>query len=306
MKYIYKEYDKPFLLEPTKLNRLLDTIHERLADYPQANVQDSFQAFLSGDRREEMTKVEDVLALDNSRKHRIRRLLIVCSASTPGATRPEHEVQVDFGAPKAATHEGSGKKTVVAITVRSDKANWANRTLSEVEEQVERTWLVYTQVALILVAVLLFLLFAFGVVLEPAKPKGQVGQRTMWLQNSDLDRVEALVRDQRIVTDQELREMVTRQLRNVLEAERPPQSTAKSETRQVLFIAIPAVAILGCVFILAFSYPMTVFLWGDAVAWYEALLQRRKIVWGFIVGILAVGLLSRFLAEGVLSLFSGK
>ena len=31
MKQIRKEYDRPFLLEPTKLTRLMNSIHERLS-----------------------------------------------------------------------------------------------------------------------------------------------------------------------------------------------------------------------------------------------------------------------------------
>ena len=97
MKEIHKEYDRSFLLEPTKLTRLLEKIHERLDEHPHATRRDHFEAFLAGNRREEMASIDDVLALENSRKHRIQRLLIVCSAATQGAVRPEPEVQVDFG-----------------------------------------------------------------------------------------------------------------------------------------------------------------------------------------------------------------
>jgi hypothetical protein len=58
MKQIYKEYAGPFLLEPTKLTRLIDTIHQRLADYPHLSTHDHFEAFLTGDRRDEMTTLE--------------------------------------------------------------------------------------------------------------------------------------------------------------------------------------------------------------------------------------------------------
>lgn len=292
------------MLEPTKLNRLIDIIHERLADHQYTTTHDSFEVFLTGNRREEMTNVDDVLALDNSPKHKIQRLLIVCSASTTGAAKPEHEVHVDFGSPKSATIDGGSKKKVVAISVRSDIVGWASRTLSELEEQVERTWLHYTQPVLTLLGILLFLLLVFSMQLAAMRPQGQVGTGTMWLQGSDLDRVEALVRDQRTITDQELREVVTRQLRNVLEAERPQKSAAKSGIRQQLFVLIPAFVILSCIFILfSTCYPMAVFLWGDEVDRYSDTVQRRKLVWNLIFGILFVGLLSKFFYEGVIPWF---
>jgi hypothetical protein len=68
MKQIYKEYARPFLVEPTKLTRLVDRIHERLAQHRDTTPRDYFEALLSGSRREEMTSVAEVLALENSRK----------------------------------------------------------------------------------------------------------------------------------------------------------------------------------------------------------------------------------------------
>jgi hypothetical protein len=140
MKHIHKEYYQPFLLEPTKLNRLVGKIHERLADHTNVASHDSFEVFLTASRREEMTTADDVLALDNSRKHEIERLVVVCSASTPDAVRPEHEEQIDFGYPRPSSTPPNSNVPLVAISVRSDAGAWADRTLSEVEEQVERTW----------------------------------------------------------------------------------------------------------------------------------------------------------------------
>jgi hypothetical protein len=138
MKQIDKEYYQPFLLEPTKLTRLVDKIHERLGEHADTIVDDSFEVFMSGNRREVMNSVDAVLALENSRKHKIQRLVIVCSAATKSATRPEHEIQVDFGKEKKIQ---STATKMVEISVRGEGASWANRTLSEVEEQVERTWM---------------------------------------------------------------------------------------------------------------------------------------------------------------------
>jgi hypothetical protein len=300
---IHKEYSRYFLFEPTKLTRFIDKIHERLADHQHTTTHDYFTVFLTGNRSEELTNVDDVLALDNSHKHKIQRLLIVCSASTAGAARPEHEVQVDFPNLQSPTLTADrSKKTAVAIGVRSDIAGWANRTLSEVEEQVERAWQYYVQPVLLLIgiaacslAILMFLI---------APPERRDDYRGMWLKGSDLERVDALVREQRIITDQELREVVTRQLRNVLENERPQQSTVKGGTRQLLFIGIPLTIVVACaLFLLITCYPRAVFLWGDEVQRYANMLQRRKILWGAIGAILFVGLLSKFLYEGVVPWF---
>ena len=101
MKQIYKEYAQPFLIEPTKLNSVVNKIHERLGDHAGTATRDSFEVFMSGNRRETLHGVEAVLALENSSRQRIQRLTVVSSSVTTGASRPEHEVQVDFGKVKA-------------------------------------------------------------------------------------------------------------------------------------------------------------------------------------------------------------
>ncbi|MFI5459993.1 MAG: hypothetical protein ACHRXM_31625 [Isosphaerales bacterium] len=95
----------------------------------------------------------------NLRKYKIMRLVMTCSAGRKGAARLEHEIQVDF----AGSGTGSSRDTkVVAISVRSDAVGWPSRTLSELDEQVERTWLPYLQPILtlcgLLVGALVFLL----------------------------------------------------------------------------------------------------------------------------------------------------
>jgi hypothetical protein len=303
MKHIHKEYQQPFLLEPTKLNRLVGKIHERLADHPKSTLYDRFEVFLSGSRREEMTTVDDVLALDNSRKHKIERLVLVCSASTPDAVRPEHEVQIDFGYPKPSSPALNSSKTMlVAVSVRSDDNGWASRTLAEVEEQAERTWIHYSRpigsliVLIVLLAVALILL---TLSLIPLRFVDAPGPPSLWLKSSDVDRVEAMLGDRRALTDEDLREIATMQLRNVFGLPRPPRSIPPHQVTRTLFLAVPLVVVFGCVLVLVNCYPSAVFLWGDEVERYGNTLQRRKVIWSVIVGVTVVGVLSKFFFEGL-------
>ena len=192
MKQIHKDYERPFLLEKTKLDRLLDVIHDRLGEHSDTTKRDDFEVFLSGQRREEMTSVEDVLELDNSRKSKIQRLLITCCASTEAATRPEHEVQVDFDG-----RFGGKNKAKVIVSVRSDDAGWSDRVLSEVEEQVERTSLqdVPHRVALAVLITLGIIVLLFMVISATNSRRPAIDAAgVMWLRGSDLDRVEQILR----------------------------------------------------------------------------------------------------------------
>ena len=294
---VHKEYGRQFLLEPTKLTRIIDIIHERLADHGCTTLRDHFEVFLSGNRREELASIDAVLALANLRKHRIIRLVITCSAGRKGAARPEHEIQLDFaGRTKLSTRDTK----VVAISVRSDAVGWPGRTLSELEEQVERTWLPYLPVLALcgfLIVALIVLLFQ----VLPA-PVTQDPAGTMWLRDHDLDRVDQILSQRRPITDEEMRDITARQLRNILDDRRPRQRSPTGRTRQVVCIVIPLLTVIVCGFILLLTcYPGAVFLWGDEEQRYASLLQRRKTLWGIIIGVPVVGLLANLLIIGVAS-----
>ena len=220
MKVIRKEYQQPFQLERTKLTRIVDTIHQRLAQLPASILHDHFEIFLAGHRQEEMNTVEDVLQLDNSHKRKIERLVIRCSASTPNAVRPEYEVEVDFPYPKPNPSTPGSITNVVAISVQSEAAAWANRTLSEIEEQVERTWLNYPRkTTTFIVLAFILVLTMLALVISPLLPLSPTQAETradwLWLKSSDVDRIEGMLKAP-VLTDEQVREIFTMQLRNVL------------------------------------------------------------------------------------------
>lgn len=294
MKQIHKDYQRAFLLEKTKLDRILDVIHGLLGEHQNTTKHDDFEVFLSGQRREEMTSVDQVLNQDNSRKSKIERLMIMCSASTEGAARPEHEIQIDFDGRTVG-------KTKIVVSVRSDDAGWSDRALSEVEEQVERTSLqdvphrIALAVLVISVAVFLVLL-----VLSSFHIRAGYGQADlMWLRRGDVDRVEQILKQSRTITDEEIREISTMQLRNVLDMDANSQPSGWTIRRKG-FIGVPLLIVFACAgYLVVKCYPRAVFLWGDEVERYNKMLQTRRIVWNVIIGVAVVGVLSNFLYAGL-------
>ena len=298
MIHVHKEYQQAFLVEPTKLGRLVDKIHERLADHKNTTLHDQFEVFFTGNRREEMTNLDDVLALDNSRKHRIIRLAMACAASSSGAARSEHEVQVDFARPKPSTRDNTAT-TVVAISVRSDASGWANRTLAEVEEQVERNWVHQTRPVVVLVGLLLVALLLLASQFVSLR---STLDSSWWLTGADLERIEVMLTQRPKLTDEDLREVSTMQLRNILDELKPASATKETRMWRTLFLAGPLLVVVVCIVILLVAcYPKAVFLWGDEVKRYASTLDMRKTIWGIIIGVTLVGLSSRFFFEGVSS-----
>jgi hypothetical protein len=124
----------------------------------------------------------------------------------------------------------------------------------------------------------------------------------MWLRGADFDRVQETVEQKRPITDEELREVATMQLRNALAAERPktPPPPPASSMRGTLSLLVPTAIVLACaIYLVVTCYPSAVFLWGDEIAVYDGLLQRRKILWAVIVAMTITGLGSKFLFEGI-------
>jgi hypothetical protein len=301
---IDKGYQKPFLIEPTKLTRLVEKIHERLGEHADTTTNDLFEVFLSGNRHEELTSLDSVLALENSSKYAIQRLLVTCSTATKGAVRPEYEVQVGFGREKKMQQGNTGN--LVEVSVRSDAPGWANRTLSEVEEQVERTWMQNRIPVGALVGLLGLLLFLIVLLLvgNNSTPRTDDILRASWLRAADADRLEQILAQNRTITDEEMREVETRRLRNILQDEKPQQTAQKRANLAALLLLIPLVILGICTILLLNCYPNCIFFWGDEVERYGRLVQRRKIIWNVIIGIVVVSLVGNLLSARVLSLFS--
>jgi hypothetical protein len=295
LKQIHKEYTRPFLLEPTKLTRILDVIHERLNDHYHVVLFDHFEVFLSENRTEEMSSLDDVFALENSRKRRIKRLLISCS----DRRGPDSEVHVDFGGPVS---DAQGKKVFggITTTVISENSGWASTMLSEVEEQLERTWVRRTPSLVALIALATFLLIFF--LSQFVRFEQRDVSDTMWLRESDLNRIEQIISQGRPINDEEMREVTTMQLKNILAAKRPKPLPSGGRNRKLIVLGIPVVIVIGCVMTLLLTcYPAIVFLWGDETQRYANIMQRRKMLWSIIVGVLVIGTLSSLFFEGIVS-----
>jgi hypothetical protein len=298
MKQIHKEYAERFVLEPTKLTRLIDTVHQLLGDHRHAAMRDHFEVFLSGNRHEELSSLDDVLALENSHKQRIQCLLITCSAGAEGALRAEHEIQVSFAGNTTNPSSSNRSAKVIGVSVRSDDSGWANRALSAVEEQVERTWQQHTPVITFLWSVSIGVVFLLLSLLGPSN--GSKTESQTWLRDSDLDRLQQILDQNGTMTDDELREMRTREYRNILEAKRPAKAPQKKYMHQIVLVAGSLLIVLACsIILLTTCYPKEIFLWGDEETRYAELLNRRKVLWGVLVAMTVTGLGSKLLFAGM-------
>ncbi len=271
---VHKEYAKPFLLEPTKLTRISTRSMNGLATTNARRCVTILRWSVPGNSAWNSTASMRSLRSTMCASTRY----FVSSSHAPrdkNATLLEHEIKVDFGGQGIGSNPASKG---VAISVSSDAVGWPSRTLSELEEQVERTWLPYLHIILILCAILvgeLVLLF-FQLPLSFA-PSALDETRAMWLRERDLDRVEQILGQGRPITAEEMRDITTRQLHNILEEYRPKRSAKKGLGRKTWSLVIPLAILVVCGFILlATCYPTAVFLWGDEVQRYADVLTPAR------------------------------
>lgn len=125
---VRKTYDSAFVIEESKLTRLLSVIKNTF-DRDGAYYKEQFEARLTGEKIVATDSIQHIMELDNSERSRILRLIINCHSGPEPSDNPAHMIQIDF----------DGRRPVdITITVRSDNERMVSEGMSVAEEQVER------------------------------------------------------------------------------------------------------------------------------------------------------------------------
>ena len=310
MSAIRKEYKRPFILEETKLTSVLDVIHGCL-ESPGVATKDHFAVFVGKAGVEEVTTLDEVFGIANSRENPIHRLVLNSSAPAPSPGRGSHEIEIDFDAEaieNSPTPSGPTRK--ITVVIRSDAPGWARRTLSAVEEQVDRTRFddLGHRGGLAVIVLLLMILIA-GLLASSVQIRSSPEQ-IMWLSDANIHQLAKSLEPNKTLTEEQAREIVTMQLRNVVSDFGEPTSTQipSSPTGKnsgfvgALLLLGPLVALIAtAIYLLVYCYPNALFLWGDAIGRYEHLKHTRAILWPIIIGTAVVGLLTNAFRAGIIS-----
>lgn len=304
MKREQKDYvGRRFEVEPTKLTKLLKMMHEKLAG--PADQSDSYVVYMVGNHRAQLQTLDEVLALDNSAKHRIVRLRIHSACRAPNTTAPQSEIDVDFGV-MFKTGTGSSQ-TGVSIEVAGESGTWVADTLSEIEQQVERSWVQHTSpiifILLIIIASLLTILVSVGQRFETAQTARGLAT-TMWLTAEDISPYAERLSKAEVLSEGEQRQILSKQMANVStifkhydEAER---ESLKSMGRSLL--AVAAIAVVGIV-LLVRGYPAAVFLWGDEKSRQETRERVKRLLWPLLLAISLIPAVVQLFLPNLLSGF---
>jgi len=289
------EYYLPFKLDETKLTAIVDTAHEHLVGAQHVLLTDRFEVFFSEVDREELNSLDEVLALENSRARRIQRIIVICASALQPSNAMEREIEIDFGAKKRNT--SGGRSTVVSINIQSNDAVWARHALSAVEQQVERTWQRYTVAGIWLLVIVAATGVMFFSLSPSMRPSPTVTSSTMWLNGSDLDRAQLLLTKGNVLSEEDSREVLTMQLRNVVRDQTTDSQISPKAERRFYLLAAACLFVLGCaVMLLAMCYPHAVFYWGDGKERYESALTMRGVIWTILRSVTIVAIVGSIFA----------
>jgi hypothetical protein len=304
MKREQKDYiGHRFEVEPTKLTKLVQVMHEKLAG--PVDQSDSYVVYMAGDHKAELQTLDGVLALDNSAKHRIVRLRIHSECRASNGTLPQSEIDVDFG---ATFKTGSGSSQGVSIEVAGESGAWVTDTLSEVEQQVERSWVQHTYpivfIALILFASLFTILLS---ILGPSYETNQIARDlsiTMWLTPKDISPYAEKLSRAETLSEDEQRQILSKQVANVDTLFKHYDKIERESLWPVgkSLLAVAVIAAVGIALLIR-GHPAAVFLWGDEKSRQETRERTKRVLWALLLAISLIPVIVQLFLPSLLSGF---
>lgn len=298
---VFRTYDRSFVLEPQKLNRVLAIIEERFAGRDQ-KLSIRLDIQLLDGRKILLHDMQDVFALDNTVGNPITKLAL---QAEPGASDALEVCSIYYGNSFSAN---------IRLEVTGADAKWANQLFAEIEEQLERTFLNEAMYKMIHAPKEKYLniLLLLGMI--------SVGIFMIWFVfSSTLFRSRTPGADYEMLADKASQATTTEEKVDVIfemskidiERRLPPKPPARQSgslwsrllryiNLQSIFLALPIVIVLVClIYLVKNCYPHATFAWGDCGEHHERLIIRRRNLWIAVVAALFFGIISNLFVLSV-------
>jgi hypothetical protein len=274
-----------FLVDSNKLTRIQDILTQRLTRTVGPPLFKCDVMFKNG-TADRFETINDVLALDNTRRNPITSLTVSAQTSS-GADSPANCVVEFMGSTKPRA-SGTAKDSI-ALLVDGENPITKSETFAAVEEQIERTLVSpWPLVALIvsLVAILLWGVLGgikLGIVFDSGLSSSdflQLDELASAAKNSD-DKLNFLFDAKR------------REIRSLAQPYKPkPMHLEQLMTFSGVLKTLVFLGVFGMLlYVLLFCYPVNAFLWGDYGEYYATLRERRRVIRNIIVVAVLIGII---------------
>jgi hypothetical protein len=289
---VEKSYDTPFVLDSSKLSRIVAIAEERLTE-AKVTVAGKFEVLLASGRRALLDHQEDLYRLDNTVNDRVTNLLFHAGSQEPPSSS---FIEVEFG----PSYRGD-----ISLAVASADPGWALRVFAELDEQVERTkapsWVhsLRSYIPFIVFGALLIFIFLVAAFYSPRLFNDD---RPSWSPAPSEIR-ELLARAGNATSDSSRLALLLEIRRRELAAQIVPTTNRHPKIPSLpreLFQVLPLLIIVGATgYVIIYCYPRHVFAWGDIAGSYATLVARRNWLWSVVIIALILGILGNLFVSSL-------
>jgi hypothetical protein len=290
-----RKYNYPYVVEKSKITRLVDIIQENIVENEIPYTR-KFTVNLSRGGNHEAESLDKIFELVNPQRNRITNFEIHFAAPKDC---PQRSITIGFSA---------HPENFIFVFIASSNINWMTKIFSLVEEQIERMFQFHNQISRIIISnrnifivVCLLVIFSIAVNVFPKIFRPEADNSSYWLIRNDINEFDKILKDKTVLTNEDLHGIFTRQIRNVINNELHQKSILGTfGDLRAVFISIPiAIIILSLMYLISRCYLPAVFLWGDMEDWYHTIVNRRKTIWNVIIGALLIGILGSLFVFGI-------
>ena len=303
--FLNKSFGATFILEKSKLLRLLNIIEEKYKSIGK-KPKSIFAIILKNGKQMGVNDIEHVLGHDNAIKNPIDFLGINYECHN------EDDV-IDYD----ITYSIS--KSEIKVTVKSSNVRFANELFAEIEEQVERaivkSWISNLKrtissdprrIAPLIVSIIMMLILIPIIIL--VEPQQNI-YRNNFLSNSDIQHILKL--SEKVQTIDDKINLLYKY--NMLQLDNIKTNTNLYSFKNIflkfdlklIFILLPFfIIIFSFVYLLIYCYPGSLFLWGDYEDYYNRIQNKRKFVFNTILVALFIGIIGSLFVYAFSKVFS--
>lgn len=286
--------NRSFVLTARKLGRIVEVSRERIEKVRNSlPVIERFSVTFANSKDATLSRLEDVLALDNGVKNRIIEVKYSIWAEQ-GEAKP-HWILVDYDA--------ASSSLPVQIAAASNDLPWIEEAIGAIEEQVDRTLQSDISHMTKFLPVLLFIAIFWGSAISSFSVLSSNEKKWATPPGLSLDAAKKLADTAKVAsTDSEKIDFIHGYLAATLEASpaKPSVLSQYASDYRTYLIGIPlAIAFIAAFAAIRWFSPRRVFVWGDYEEHYNKLVERRKFLWYGVVGALIIGILGNLFMLGV-------
>lgn len=302
-----KTYDSIFILDISKLARLLNIIEERFKSIDLPPIA-SFEITTKKGKTFYASDIEGIIKHDNPIKNPIINLSI-----------KYYDLKEE---PKTLCYIYYDKDgNDINMKIQSENMKWGNDLFAEVEEQLERSLvsnLLYKTRKLNIFSLLPILIallgFVVGFTLSFLSPNHDNIKLINYLSPNNISKLQ-INSNKANNTDEKidfLYKIHAAQLNNIVSKDMPKKNNLSDSIiviKQYLnwksfFIILPVLVIVACIiYLLRYCYSGSMFLWGDFIEYYQTILERRKILWSTVIFALSIGIIGNLFVFGLSKVF---